>query len=139
MLIDFKKNYIYYIVFAVLFIFLFRYGLEVHSLSVRAKSTETLLKQYRDREERSIKDFAEANRKLQDITIRVEQLNSDTATIRYENSELRKQLEKYSNTIRETEKQSIEIRTRIDNQSKSIDIGRTILQRIQERGNIKTQ
>ena len=86
-----------YIVCAVISIFLLKYGFEIYSLSVRAKSTEQLLKQYREREERSIKELGDSNRKLQEIAIRIEQLGKDTEAIRYENTELRNQLQKYSN------------------------------------------
>ena len=122
---------------AILFGYVFGKGQEVYNLSNRIGSTEKQLKQYREREERSIKELGDSNRKLQEITIRIEQLGKDTEAIRFENIELRNQLQKYSSIVRDSEKQTIEIRARLNNQSKSIDTGRTIIQGIQKRGYIK--
>ena len=121
----------------ILFGYIFGKGKEIYNLSNRIGSTEKQLKQYREREERSIKELGDSNRKLQEITIRIEQLGKDTEAIRFENIELRNQLQKYSRIVRDSEKQTIEIRARLNNQSKSIDTGRTIIQGIQKRGYIK--
>ena len=121
----------------ILFGYIFGKGKEIYNLSNRIGSTEKQLKQYREREERSIKELGDSNRKLQEITIRIEQLGKDTEAIRFENIELRNQLQKYSSIVRDSEKQTIEIRARLNNQSKSIDTGRTIIQGIQKRGYIK--
>src|SRR5574343_480158 len=109
----------------------------IYNLSNRIGSTEKQLEQYRKREERSIKELGDSNRKLQEITIRIEQLGKDTEAIRFENIELRNQLQKYSSIVRDSEKQTIEIIARRNNQSKSIDTCRTIIQGIQKRGYIK--
>ena len=121
----------------ILFGYIFGKGKEIYNLSNRIGSTEKQLKQYREREERSIKELGDSNRKLQEITIRIEQLRKDTEAIRFENIELRNQLQKYSSIVRDSEKQTIEIRARLNNQSKPIDTGRTIIQGIQKRGYIK--
>lgn len=121
----------------ILFVYIFGKGKEIYNLSNGIGSTEKQLKQYREREERSIKELGDSNRKLQEITIRIEQLRKDTEAIRIENIELRNQLQKYSSIVRDSEKQTIEIRARLNNQSKSIDTGRTIIQGIQKRGYIK--
>src|SRR5574343_1351161 len=121
----------------ILFGYIFGKGKEIYNLSNRIGSTEKQLEQYRKREERSIKELGDSNRKLQEITIRIEQLGKDTEAIRFENIELRNQLQKYSSIVRDSEKQTIEIIARRNNQSKSIDTCRTIIQGIQKRGYIK--
>ena len=121
---------------AILLGYIFGKRQEVYNLSNRIGSTEKQLEQYRKREELNIRNFKVANDKLRQINSELDKYRVDFESIRKENNTIRKQL---NNAVIENErsrKYSESIGHSVDQQSNSIDRCRTIINTVQERGQI---
>ena len=135
-----KKNFfnILFIFFIICFsILIFRGTNKIYNLSNRIGTTETLLQQYRDREETNIRNLEIANKQLQCIGKQLEQSKQSIDNIRNENFRIRKQLNNSIEQIKNSRKYTTEISGRLESQSISINDGRAIIDRVEKRGKIE--
>ena len=135
-----KKNFfnILFIFFIICFsILIFRGTNKIYNLSNRIGTTETLLQQYRGREETNIRNLETANKQLQCIGKQLEQSKQSIDNIRNENFRIRKQLNSSIEQIKNSRKYTTEISGRLESQSISINDGRAIIDRVEKRGKIE--
>ena len=120
----------------VLFGYFFGKGKEIYNLSNRIRSTEKQLEQYRKREELYIRNFEIANDKFRQFNKELGLYRTDIESIRKENNTIREQLNRAIVENERSRKYSESIGNSVDQQSSSIDRCRTIINTVQERGQI---